>query len=184
MVDPFNSHQQLPRPQLTLIAAVDIDGGYCKAGKIPWDLPEDMKWFQQTTKGHICVMGRTTYEDMNAIVGDRGTSSVLPGRECYVVSSTVDSLPNATVIRTLRDIEKHVDLTDQRTIFVLGGKQLFDQAIARASNVLLTVIARRYECDKFFPVEYLTKHFAISAVTDSSDPDMKFFEYTRRVPML
>jgi len=49
---------------LSIIVAVDEDGGYGKDGKIPWDIPLDRKHFQEVTAGGICIMGRRTYEDM------------------------------------------------------------------------------------------------------------------------
>jgi dienelactone hydrolase len=51
---------QMPRTKYAAIVAVDLMGGFSVGGKIPWYYPEDFKWFQQQTKGHICVMGRTT----------------------------------------------------------------------------------------------------------------------------
>ncbi len=49
---------------MSIIVALDERGGFGKDGKIPWHFPEDFKHFQEVTKGHVCVMGRKTYEDM------------------------------------------------------------------------------------------------------------------------
>jgi dihydrofolate reductase len=49
---------------LSIIVAVDEEGGYGKNGKIPWDIPLDRNHFQEVTAGGICIMGRRTYEDM------------------------------------------------------------------------------------------------------------------------
>lgn len=49
---------------MAIVVAVDHDGGFGADGKIPWHYPEDLKYFQKTTSGGICVMGRKTYEDM------------------------------------------------------------------------------------------------------------------------
>lgn len=47
-----------------IIVAVDCEGGFGKEGKIPWFLPEDFEHFKNMTTGHVCVMGRRTYEEM------------------------------------------------------------------------------------------------------------------------
>ena len=47
-----------------IIVAVDEDGGFGKDGKIPWHYSEDLKHFKEVTTGHVCIMGRKTYEDM------------------------------------------------------------------------------------------------------------------------
>ena len=56
---------------MSIIIAVDSDGGFGKDGKIPWNFPEDLKHFQKITKDGICIMGRNTYEDMYNMVIQR-----------------------------------------------------------------------------------------------------------------
>ena len=61
---------------LHIIAAVDKTSGFGFEGKIPWNFPEDFKHFQDTTKGHVCVMGRHTYTDMLEIAKARGRKKI------------------------------------------------------------------------------------------------------------
>jgi dihydrofolate reductase len=166
-------------PKVAVIVAVDIAGGYCKDGKIPWHFKQDMKWFQQQTKGNICVMGRTTYEDMNRMIGEKGKDSVLPNRECYVVSSSMEPVANATVIRSMRGYEQHIKIDDPRTVFILGGYQLFLEGVALADQVIMTVINDSYGCDKYFPVEYVANNFGVTAVQDTDEAKLKFFTWAR-----
>jgi dihydrofolate reductase len=56
---------------LEIIAAVDYKGGFTRKGKIPWYFKKDFQHFKNTTTGHICIMGRKTYEDILRIVLDR-----------------------------------------------------------------------------------------------------------------
>jgi dihydrofolate reductase len=164
-----------------VIAAVDADRGYSKDGKIPWHYKEDFDWFKKQTMDHACVMGRTTYEDIVARLGDKAMPSVLPGRDCYVVSTTLDSLPNATVVKSISEVALKLpsDYGD-RPVFIIGGHQLFTEGVAMADIVYLTVINDTHGCDKFFPVEYVLKHFPnINKFTAPSCDKLRFMVFKR-----
>lgn len=173
-----------PRQQYAIIAAVDLAGGFGKDGKIPWDFPEDFRWFQSQTKGNICVMGRTTYDEINEKLGDVGRDSVLPGRKCFVVSSTLNQadVSNATVIRDIYEVDKHLDDDDiTKTVFYIGGLQIFSQALSRADRVLITAINDDYSCDRFFPTDSLNKLFKVNRVFKSEHTnDLRFVEFVRK----
>lgn len=155
--------------QIEIIVAVDRLGGFGKAGKIPWHFPEDFKHFQETTKGHVCVMGRRTYEDMlemrRARMKDKTAKikEILPNRTSFVLSSNPDlDVEGATVVPNLRAAVQAIPHDDQRKIFVLGGQALFVEALAWAGTIHMTVIDDVYDCDRFFPVESLAGRFGIS----------------------
>jgi dihydrofolate reductase len=107
-------------------------------GKIPWHVSEDMKFFKRTTLGHIVLMGRKTYESMGR---------PLPGRENWVVSRSGE-IPGVRMIRDLAEISEP---TDGRTLFVIGGSQIYEQLLPRCAELLLTLIKREAEGDAFFP---------------------------------
>ena len=165
-----------------VIAAVDADRGFSKDGQIPWHYKADFDWFKKQTMGHACVMGRTTYDDINARLGDKAMPSVLPGRPCYVVSTTLDTLPNATVVRSISEVAlKLPDDYGDKPIFIIGGKRLFIEGVAMASTVYLTVINDTHGCDQFFPVEYVLKHFGPPAKYSTPDTDkLRFLVFQRR----
>ena len=169
---------------INLIAAVDEEFGFGKDGKIPWDFPEDFRWFQSQTKGNICVMGRTTYDEINEKLGDAGKDSVLPERKCFVVSSTLNQADvlNATVIRDIYEVDKHLDDDDiTKTVFYIGGLQIFSQALSRANRVLITAINNDYSCDRFFPTDSLNKLFKVNRVFKSEHTnDLRFVEFVRK----
>lgn len=173
-----------PRQKYAIIAAVDMNGGFGKDGKIPWDYPEDFRWFQSQTKGHICVMGKTTYEEINEKMGESGIESVLPSRKCFVVSSTLkqEDVKNATVIESIYDVDKHlVDDDIEKTVFYIGGEKVFEQAISRADRVILTAINKTFECDRFFPTPALDKLFRVNKVYKSEHTnDLRFIDFVRR----
>lgn len=146
---------------INVIVAVDKQGGYAKGNKIPWHFKTDFKQFQNKTKGHVCVMGRTTYEDMVEMMKARGRDikdGILPERTSYMLSSTRKKAKGVTVAKSLQEvIDKHPD----QQIWVLGGEQLFKEALEKGAKAYVTVIDKDYECDKFFPVEILEEKYNI-----------------------
>lgn len=156
-------------PSLNIIVAVDELGGFGKDGKIPWHYPEDLKHFQQVTKDCACIMGRKTYEDMYSMVVARKSKgkefktpvrikNILPGRDNYVVTKQ-EKLEGVT---TVNNIRKATILTKKDKIFILGGERIFIEALPFVNKVYLTLVKGDFNCDRFFPVDYLTKHFKIT----------------------
>lgn len=170
--------------KLAIIVAVDQRGGFAKDFKIPWNFPEDFKHFQKTTKGHVCVMGRHTYEEIlerrKARDQEKNITSpidqILPDRESYVVTTSTMEMPGATKVEGLRIVGDNLK-DDDRTIFVLGGRRLFVEALAHTQTVYMTIIKQQYNCDMFFPVDYIDKNFKI--IDGSQNDDMYFIKYER-----
>lgn len=169
--------------QIEIIVAVDKQGGFSKDGKMPWHFAEDFKHFQDTTKNHACVMGRATYEEIAQIAEDRGINieqSVLPQRDCYVVSTDKNyEAKGATTVTSLRDAVRKIDTSDGTKIFVIGGKRLFEEAMTWAQIVHMTVVQDDYHCDKFFPVQFLDKNFEIQDGEENEDGQLAFLTYKR-----
>lgn len=172
-----------PRQQYAVIVAVDEAGAFSKDGKIPWHYPEDFKWFQSQTKGHICVMGRATYDDIVNHLGDKAADSVLPDRRCFVVTSTPLPKNNATAVSSISEVDKHLTFEDAdagRIVFFIGGERIYSEGIAKANVAHVTVVNKNVEGDKHFPTAYLMKHFTMDKVykTDTS-PDLRFTIWKR-----
>ena len=179
---------------LSIIVAVDQKAGFGKAGKIPWNFPEDMKHFKEVTTGSICIMGRKTYEDMYNMIKSRGkpdttntenefSSSpykenskndvILSGRESFVVTSDTDYKPfGATAVRSIRSAIQLLDETDNREIFVIGGYRMFIEALAWPNMIYMTIIKnKQYDCDINFPVGVLNKY----RIIDGKETDELYF---------
>lgn len=106
---------------------------------IPWHLPEDFKWFKQTTTGHVLVMGRKTFESIG---------KPLPNRETIVLSRGSFSHPNVRVVGGLGEL---ATLPADRQVFICGGAQIYEQALPACSDLYLTVVKREVAGDAFFP---------------------------------
>ena len=178
MMEPRNV--TLPQRKFCVIVAVDLEGGFSKAGEIPWYYTEDFKWFKNRTQDSICVMGRVTYESICKKLGDKATESVLPNRKCFVVSSTMQPVGNATVIRSISDLKSHLDPENTTDVCFIGGESVYTEAIAVADIVYVTVVNKEYECDLFFPTKYLLKHFEVSQMYKGEEADVRYVVFRRK----
>lgn len=171
---------------LSIVVAVDEHAGFGKNGKIPWNIPEDMKHFQTVTKDSVCIMGRKTYEDMLEMRKSRdakkGVESIidhiLPNRQSFVVTSNRElSTPGATPVANIVEAVQSLDETDTRTVFVLGGRRMFIEALPWTDTVHMTIIKGTFDCDIFFPVSTLIREFTI---TEGEETDkLRFVTYKR-----
>lgn len=120
------------------IAAMSANRVIGVDGKIPWRLPEDMKFFKQTTLGHVILMGRKTFESLGR---------PLPGREHWVVSRGAD-FPG---VRMIRDLTEIAEPADGRELFLIGGGELYAQLLPKCRELLLTHVKGTFEGDAFLP---------------------------------
>jgi dihydrofolate reductase len=128
-------------PRLYLIAAVAANGIIGAGGKLPWRIPGELEHFKRLTLGHPVIMGRRTWESLKG---------PLPGRENIVVTRTPGyEAPGAAVAGSL---EGAIALClGEPTAFVIGGTQLFSDALPLAAGMVLTEIQRDYAGDTWFP---------------------------------
>ncbi len=174
-------------PALSMIVAVDVEGGFGKDGKIPWFFPEDLKHFQTTTKGGVCIMGRKTYSDMFEMIQSKRKDPekqiddpILKDRESYVVTSNPDfEAHGATAVKGIRAAIQSLAKNDNREIFVIGGQQMYTEALAFTKTIYMTIVkGDAYDCDRFFPVNVLNKNFEI--VEGIETDDLYFTKYIRK----
>lgn len=155
-----------------IIVAVDQLGGFGKEGRIPWNLREDIEHFKAITTGHVCAMGRRTYEELleGRKVRDASTNTtepiteILRGRQSYVISSNKTlTTPGATRVDSLGAVIDDMQ-NDTRKLFVLGGERLFIQALSWANTIHMTIVkGEPYDCDVFFPISVVNKKFIIES---------------------
>ena len=121
------------------IAAMSLNRAIGNGNTIPWHLPEDFKWFKETTMGHVLAMGRKTFESIGR---------PLPGRETVVLTRNPGFV---TGVRTLGSLEElgQVEAYRDRTIFICGGAEIYSQALCQCSDLFLTRVKRKVEGDAF-----------------------------------
>lgn len=130
--------------ELALIAAVARNGVVGRDNQIPWHLPEDFAHFRQTTMGCPVVMGRRTWDSLPP------RFRPLPGRRNLVVTRQHDWRADGAEVAHGLD-EALALVADAPTVFVIGGAQLYAEALPRADRLVLTEIDREYDGDAYFP---------------------------------
>jgi dihydrofolate reductase len=126
---------------LSVIAAVARNGVIGRDNTLPWHLPEDLKHFRQLTMGHHIIMGRKTYESLGRL---------LPGRITVVVSRQPGyRVEGAITAGSLRDAVAACGADEE--VFVIGGAELYREALAIADRLYLTEIHADFAGDANFP---------------------------------
>jgi dihydrofolate reductase len=127
--------------EIVLVAAMAQGRVIGMAGGMPWHLPADLKHFKAVTLGHPVVMGRRTFESIGR---------ALPGRLNIVVSRSRPSLPDGVVLADSLD-SALAACGDVEEIMLIGGGEIYRQALDRATRLELTLIDAAIEGDTFFP---------------------------------
>ena len=132
---------------VSLIVAASTNNAIGKDNKLLWHLPNDMKFFKNTTWGMPVVMGRKTFE---ALAGEP-----LPGRFNFVVTRQPDWRPGRESVRVAADLSAALSLakgTDCKETFVIGGGQIYAEAMSIADRIYMTRVHAVLDGDTFFPV--------------------------------
>ncbi|NYE02838.1 dihydrofolate reductase [Kineosphaera limosa] len=132
----------LTTSEVVLVAAVAANGVIGADGGMPWHLPEDLRRFKALTMGHPMVMGRKTFEAIGR---------PLPGRRTIVV--TRDRSWRHEGVESALDLGAALELaaTDGVPIAVVGGGQIYTQAMPVATRLEVTHIDAAPDGDTFFP---------------------------------
>jgi dihydrofolate reductase len=127
--------------RVTLLAAIGRNLVIGRDGDMPWHLPEDLRHFKATTMGHPMVMGRKTFDSIGR---------ALPGRRTIVVTRQPDwHHPDVETAHSLADALALAGPTDE--VFVVGGGQLYAEAMPFAQRMILSEVPDSPEGDTFFP---------------------------------
>jgi dihydrofolate reductase len=122
---------------------MDKKGGIGRNNQLPWHLSSDLKRFKTLTMGHHLVMGRKTYESI-------GKS--LPGRTMIVVTHQQDYPPRGChIVNSLEDAIMFAEENGDNEVFIIGGGEIFAQAIDIADKIYLTRVLIDAKADVFFP---------------------------------
>lgn len=125
---------------LALIVALAKNRGIGLRGALPWHVPEDLKRFKALTTGHAILMGRATHESIGR---------PLPGRKNLVITRSDRAFPGCERAGSLD--EALALCADDPMPFVIGGAQLYAEALPRVTHLFLTELDREVEADTFFP---------------------------------
>lgn len=129
-------------PKVTFIVAAAENNAIGKGNQMPWHLPNDFKYFKAKTMDHSIIMGRKTFESIG---------KPLPGRRNIIISRQPTlNIEDVDVANSLQDVINYC--RDEREIFIIGGAEIFKQAMSMADEILLTRVHTNFEgADAFFP---------------------------------
>jgi len=131
------------KPGITVIAAVARNNVIGRDNAMPWRLPEDLKRFKALTLGHPIVMGRKTWESLGR---------PLPGRTNIVVTHNPAFVAEGAMpVATLEAALAAAATTGTDQIFIIGGAEIYRQALPLADRMQLTEIDCEFAGDAFFP---------------------------------
>jgi len=129
---------------ISIIVAMDENGGIGIGDRLPWNLPDDLKYFKKTTLGHHLVIGRRTFQFL---------AQPLPGRVNIILSRDKAYNPgdNVVVAHSLEEALTHARQKHEKEVFIAGGGTLYRQSLPLAHRLYLTLVHARTEADIFFP---------------------------------
>ncbi|MEK7779841.1 MAG: dihydrofolate reductase [Pseudomonadota bacterium] len=132
-------------PLLSLLVAMSKNRVIGKNNQLPWHLPEDLKHFKALTMGHPIIMGRKTHESIGKVLPGR-TNIIVTRQKNYVIPSAivVDSIQSAFAAGLEENSAKN-------EAFVIGGEEIFHQALTFSQRIYLTEIQKTFDGDTFFP---------------------------------
>ncbi|QOR39672.1 dihydrofolate reductase [Billgrantia diversa] len=164
---------------VAMIAAVSRNGVIGIDNKLPWHLPEDLKFFKRMTQAKPLIMGRKTFASIGR---------PLPGRLNIVV--TRDEAFQHDGVRVCHDLVSALFLADQQAtidaaeeIMVMGGGEIYAQALPHASHIYLTEVEVEVEGDARFPTLDENEWQEVQRVPGTpqpGQPNYSFVEYRRR----
>lgn len=131
------------QPEITLVAAVADNGVIGAEGRMPWHLPADLKHFRQVTMGKPVLMGRLTWEAIG---------KPLPGRLNLVLTRNADwQAEGAHKVPSIIEALRVAQQAGARELMVIGGAEVYRQALPRAGRIYLTRVHAEPWGDTLFP---------------------------------
>ena len=125
---------------ITIIAAMARNRAIGLAGAMPWHLPGELRHFKETTMGKPIVMGRKTWESIGR---------ALPGRQNIVVTRNPRYAADGCLV--VQSLALAVKQAQGNEIMIIGGGELYRQALAGAVRMVLTLVNCSPEADTWFP---------------------------------
>lgn len=135
-------------PIISLIAAISENNVLAKNGKIPWKIPTDVKRYREKIRGHVCIVGRKTFDEsytqtVNIVVTrDIDYQPPIPALVLHSASEAIEKAKSNDVLQKA---------TYHDEIFVIGGGEIFKETIGVADKLYLTIIHQTIDGDTFFP---------------------------------
>ncbi len=153
--------------KITLVVAASENNAIGKDNNLLWHLPKDMRFFKNTTWGLPILMGRKTFESLG--------SKLLPGRVNIILTQQKEW--TAEGVRVVHSMQEAIELAtqlDYKELMVIGGGQVYQEALPLAQKVWLTRVHTNIPGDTFFPVLPIADWVLQSAEKNVADEKHSF----------
>lgn len=131
---------------VSAIAALSKNRVIGKNNDLPWRLPDDMRFFMETTKGHYVIMGRKNYDSLDS------KFKPLPQRTNIVITRQKDfDAPGCTVMHAVEPAIETARQHSEIECFIIGGAEIYKLAMPHTTRLYLTEIDAHVEGDTYFP---------------------------------
>ena len=160
---------------IVLIAAMDRNRVIGNNGQLPWHIPDDLRFFKDTTLNKTIIMGRKTFDSIGRL---------LPLRKTVIVTRDRNfRFPGAIIVHDIEKI-RYLKKVSANVFYVVGGEELYRATMDVADALLITEIDDEYEGDAFFPAIDPSIWKEVSRTKGKKeldkDPDYHYVEYRRR----
>lgn len=156
--------------KISIIAAIASGNrALGKDNKLIYHIPEDLKRFKEITSGHTVIMGRKTFESIG---------KPLPNRNNIIISKDpLYTVEGGVVVHSLEEALRLTSLTeDNNEVFIIGGGQIYKEAIDIADKLYLTIVEGSPEADTFFPPYSEFKKVVFEEKHESNSLKYKFLD--------
>jgi len=132
--------------KISLIAAMTQNRVIGRDNDLPWRLPDDMKYFQDTTKGHVVIMGRKNFDSLPQ------KFKPLPNRTNIVLTRNSNfKVEGCLIFGELDEAISYAKSINESELFIIGGGEIYKQSLQLADKIYLTEIHHKLAGDTFFP---------------------------------
>lgn len=162
---------------MNIIAAVDKNWAIGNKNRLLTSIPADMKFFRETTSGHVVVMGRKTLESFpNGLPLKNRTNIVLTGNRNYKVK-------DAVIVHTKEELLEELKKYDTEELYVIGGGSIYEMLLPYCDTAYITKIDHGYEADTYFPNLDENEEWEMTQVSEEQtcfDLEYVFSKYERK----
>ena len=152
---------------IVMIAAVAENNALGKDNELVWHLPNDFKRFKELTTGHYIIMGRKTFESF---------PKPLPNRTHVVITRQQNYQPDGCIV--VNSIENAIKACpENETIYIIGGGEIYNQALAFSDTIEITKVHGEFEADAFFP-EIKAEEWELVQSDFNAKDERHLYDYT------
>ena len=158
-------------PFLSIAVAVGENFAIGKNNQLLWHMPADLKFFKQTTSGHTVIMGRKTFDSVGKPLPNR--------RNIVITRDKTLKIDGVEVVNSLDDALS-ISKNEEKDVFIVGGAEIYRQALPKTNTLFLTTIHHNFEADTFFLEIDKSEWKLVSSEQHKADEKNKY-DYTFEV---